>query len=94
MCVARQESTRFLLFFMHTFGAWPPTRLFLACEEYNLKKQAILAQGKDGSMEFNVRVYWGDKIIEKEKLKDVVINSPVIDRIINRAIKEAREEKK
>ena len=45
-------------------------------------------------MEFNVRVYWGDKIIEKEKLKDVVINSPVIYRIINRAIKEAREEKK
>jgi len=42
-------------------------------------------------MDFKVRVFWGDRLIEEDKLKDIVINSPVIDRIINRAVKEACE---
>ena len=34
-------------------------------------------------MKFKVRVYLGDELIPEEKLKDIVINSPVVNRIVN-----------
>ena len=34
-------------------------------------------------MKFKVRVYLGDELITEDKLKDVVINSPVVNRIVN-----------
>lgn len=37
-------------------------------------------------MKFKVRVYLGDKLIAEDKLKDVVINSPVVNKIVNNVV--------
>lgn len=34
-------------------------------------------------MKFTVRIFLGDKLIPDDKLKDIVINSPVVNRIVN-----------
>ena len=34
-------------------------------------------------LKFKVRVYLGDELIPEEKLKDIVINSPVVNRIVD-----------
>jgi hypothetical protein len=37
-------------------------------------------------LKFKVRVYLGDELIPDEKLKDIVINSPVVSRIVNNVV--------
>lgn len=37
-------------------------------------------------MKFKVRVYLGDELIPEDKLKDIVINSPVVNRIVNNVV--------
>lgn len=37
-------------------------------------------------MKFKVRVFLGDQLIEEDKLKDLVINNPVVNRIVNNVV--------
>lgn len=37
-------------------------------------------------MKFKVRVYLGSKLIPKDKLKDIVINCPVVNRIVDAVV--------
>lgn len=37
-------------------------------------------------MKFKVRVYLGDKLIPTDKLKDIVINSPVVNQIVDNVV--------
>lgn len=37
-------------------------------------------------MKFKVRVFLGDELIPEDRLKDIVINSPVVDRIVNNVV--------
>jgi hypothetical protein len=37
-------------------------------------------------LKFKVRVYLGDELIPDEKLKDIVINSPVVNRIVDNVV--------
>lgn len=37
-------------------------------------------------MKFKVRVFLGDELIPDEKLKDIVINSPVVNRIVDNVV--------
>lgn len=40
-------------------------------------------------MEFKVEIYVGDKLIPHDKVPELVINNPVIDRIVNNAAERA-----
>lgn len=42
-------------------------------------------------MTFTVRVFLGDREIKPEELKDITINSPVVDTIINNVIERTYE---
>ena len=42
-------------------------------------------------MKFKVRVFLGDELIPEDKLKDIVINSPVVNRIVNTVIERTYE---
>lgn len=37
-------------------------------------------------MQFKVRVFLGDELIPEDKLKDVYINSPVVNRIVDTVV--------
>jgi hypothetical protein len=37
-------------------------------------------------LKFKVRVFLGDELIPDEKLKDIVINSPVVNRIVDNVV--------
>ena len=37
-------------------------------------------------MKFKVSVFLGDELIPEDRLKDIVINSPVVDRIVNNVV--------
>ena len=43
-------------------------------------------------MKFKVRVYLGGKLIPEDKLKDIVINSPVVNRIVDAVVERAYKE--
>lgn len=42
-------------------------------------------------MKFTVRVFLGDELIPEDKLKDIVINSPVVNRIVDAVIERTYE---
>lgn len=44
---------------------------------------------REGLMEFKVEIYIGDKLIPQDKVPELVINNPVIDRIVNNAAERA-----